>query len=281
METTVAQELQSLRELIRQQSQQIARLETTLRTVLEIAMLPESERQARAQQHRHNRLMALRGQIEQVVAGGQFERLEPLILELQHNHAGDAEAEEIRLSAWARRDAAMADALQQLGPRVEAYMSVNQWQLAIDTVKAELVRFPEQPELKKLLARIHHEHNSRRETAVNRLYGQIRDAIDRREWRRALKDAEEMAGKFGDHPRGAKIIQQLATIRDNAEIEHRQEMERDLQQFIKSRRFSDAIQLAEDLIERYPLSPQAAECRALIPKLEEVALNDEADRLGT
>ncbi len=281
METTVAQELQSLRELIRQQSQQIARLENTLRTVLELSLLPESERQVRAQEHRRHQLATLRGQIERAISGGHFDRLEPFILELQHHYSDDPEAEEIRLSAWARRDAALADAMQRLSPKIESYMSVGQWQVAIDAVKAELLRFPEQPELKNLLGRIVHEYNVRRETAVNRLYAQIRDAVERREWQRALRDAEEMAGKFGDHPRGAKVIQQLATIRENAEIEHRQELERELHRLITSRRFKDAIQLAEDLIDRYPLSPQSAECRALIPKLEEMAINEEAEQLGT
>jgi hypothetical protein len=160
-------------------------------------------------------------------------------------------------------------------------MSVGQWQQAFAAVQEQLVRFPQQQELLAMRKRIEHEYTAWREVAANRLYAQVRDAVDRREWRRALRDAEDMAARFSDHPRGVKVIQQLATIRDNAEIEHRQDIERDIQQFIRSRRFDDAMRLAEDLILQYPLSPQAAECRTLLPKLEQMAMQDESGRIGS
>lgn len=273
-------ELQAMRELIRQQSHQIARLEALLKDVFEITLLPEAERQQRAADHRARRLQSLKQQIDRVLQQRRFDLLEPLVIELQNVFGDCPDAEELKLRAWAARDAALAETLTQLESQVLSLTSVGHWRSAEDAVRQQLVLFPDQPELLSMIQRIRHEHEAWRETAIGKLYAQIKDAIDRREWRRALRDAEDMAARFADHPRGAKIVQQLSTIRDNAEIEARQELEKRIQELIRSRRFDEAISLAEELINRYPLSPQAAECRALVPKLEELALHEEADRLS-
>lgn len=274
------EELHLLRQIVQQQSRQIARLEAGMRELIEISLLPESERAARAELHRRQRLSSIKSRIQQVLAAGQYGPLEALVHELEA-FQGDAEAESIRLGAWAARDAALAEAVAKLSDSTATMISVGQWQQAFAAVQEQLLRFPQQAELIAIRKRVEHEYHAWREVAANRLYAQVRDAIDRREWSRALRDAEDMAARFSDHPRGVKIIQQLSTIRDNAEIEHRQQIERDIQQLIRSRRFDDAMQLAEDLIRRYPLSPQAAECRALLPKLEQMAMQEEAERLGT
>lgn len=273
-------ELHAMRELIRQQSQQIARLESLLKDVFEITLLPESQRQQRAADHRAQRLGSLKQQIDRVLQQRRYDLLEPLITELQNVFGDCPDAEEIKLRAWASRDAALAEATSQLESQVQSLMSVGQWRQAEDAVRQKLQLFPEQPELLSLVQHIRREHDSWRDSAVGKLYAQIKEAIDRREWRRALRDAEDMVARFADHPRGAKIVQQLATIRDNAEIEARQEMEKRIQELVRSRRYDEAIALAEELINRYPLSPQSAECRALIPKLEELAMHEEADRLS-
>jgi hypothetical protein len=273
------EELHLLRQIVQQQSRQIARLEASMRELIDLSLLPEAERAARAELHRHQRIASIRSRIHQVLATGQYGPLEPLVHELEA-FRGDAEAESIKLDAWAARDAALAEAVSKLNESLGSMMSVGQWQQAMAAVQSQLVRFPQQPELVAIRKRVEHEYTAWREVAANRLYAQIRDAVDRREWQRALRDAEDMAARFSDHPRGAKVIQQLSTIRENAEIEHRQTIERDIQQLIRSRRFDDAIRLAEDLIRQYPLSPQAAECRTLLPRLEQMAMQDESDQLN-
>jgi hypothetical protein len=280
-DATLLRQVEALSAQVRHQSQQISRLETMLQELIAISLLPESERAAISVEHRKRRLANLKQQIDHVLTAERYDQLEPLIIELQTHFKNDPDAETLRLNAWARRDAAMAEAISRVRERAQALMSVNKWPEAHLAIREELKRFPDQPELLSLLRQVDAEHHAWREQAVNTLYTQVRDSIGRRDWRRALRDAEEMAGRFSDHPRGVKIIQQLETIRENAEIEHRQEMERELQQLVKSRRFDEAMTLAEDLIRHYPLSPQAAECRALIPKLEERAMQEEADRLSS
>jgi len=79
------------------------------------------------------------------------------------------------------------------------------------------------------------------------------------------------------HRKSVAIRGQLKTIRENAEIEERQEQERRIQDLIRNKQFFDAIELAEDLLQRFPNSPQAETLQKLLPKMRELAIGDEAE----
>ena len=79
------------------------------------------------------------------------------------------------------------------------------------------------------------------------------------------------------HRRSAAIRPQLKTIRENAEIEERQEQERRIQELIRAKQIPEAIDLAEDLLRRFPNSPQADSLQKLLPKMRELAIGGEAE----
>ena len=61
--------------------------------------------------------------------------------------------------------------------------------------------------------------------------------------------------------------------------EERQEQEARIQQLIKSRRFDEAIQLGEELIKRFPNSPQSDAMEELLPKLRERAVKQNTEKI--
>ena len=79
------------------------------------------------------------------------------------------------------------------------------------------------------------------------------------------------------HRKSIAIRGQLKTIRENAEIEERQEQERRIQELIRSKQFFEAIDLAEDLLQRFPNSPQADSLQKLLPKMRDLAIGDVAE----
>ena len=79
------------------------------------------------------------------------------------------------------------------------------------------------------------------------------------------------------HRRSAAIRPQLKTIRENAEIEERQEQERRIQEMIRTKQIPEAIDLAEDLLRRFPASPQADSLHKLLPKMRELAIGNEIE----
>ena len=103
------------------------------------------------------------------------------------------------------------------------------------------------------------------------MFDELRHDIDRRMWRRAFMHAQHLLERFPTHARAEAVRRQLKTLQDNAEIEERQEIEVRIQELIKAQRFEEAIALGEDLIRRYPLSPQAESLDTLLPRLRDLA----------
>lgn len=104
-----------------------------------------------------------------------------------------------------------------------------------------------------------------------RLMAQAQTATDARRWQEALQRVELMLNKYPHSPEAQELRQQLPTLRDNAEIQTRQQMESDIRDLIQARRFPDALRVAKELIERYPRSPQAEVLRDQLPRLEQRA----------
>jgi hypothetical protein len=90
-------------------------------------------------------------------------------------------------------------------------------------------------------------------------------------WRRALLHGQHLLEKFPSHPRAEGVRRQLKTLQDNAESEERQEMEIRIQELVRAQQIDEAIELGEDLMRRYPMSPQADSLETLIPKLRELS----------
>jgi hypothetical protein len=86
-----------------------------------------------------------------------------------------------------------------------------------------------------------------------------------------LQHAQRLVDRFPDHPKTARIKEQLATLQQNAEIEERQELEVRIQELIRGHKFHDAIELSEELLNRFPQSPQAEAIEKLLPRIRELA----------
>ena len=92
--------------------------------------------------------------------------------------------------------------------------------------------------------------------------------------------SERLLQQFPTHRLADKIREQLKTLQDNAEIEERQELEVRIQELIRAGHFEQAIELAEDVIRRYPMSPQAESLETLLPRIRELARQGPAEFSG-
>ena len=169
------------------------------------------------------------------------------------------------------RSAAEAETWERTRERVQDLMSVNSWDKAIATAGEFVENFPTHVEGRHLLTRARREHELARDTKFQRMYEQVQADVDRKGWRDALEGAQRLLEAYPTHARANKIRQQLKTIAHNAEIEERQEHELRIQQLVRGRRFAEAVDLAEDVMKRYPGSPQAQSLDQMLPKLRDLA----------
>jgi uncharacterized membrane protein YheB (UPF0754 family) len=159
-------------------------------------------------------------------------------------------------------------------------MALSNWEVALATANQYAQQHPEDADAQWLRQRVQREYDIYREGSVRRLYEQIKEELERKHYRRALSIARRLLDKFPDHKKSQKIRQQLPTILENAEIEERQEDETRIQSFIKSKRFQDAVELGEALLNKYPMSPQAESLEEMLPRLRQLAIEQEAETIG-
>ena len=247
------------------------RLVALLEEIREVTLMNDEQRQARLKQLQDARKSQALEQVYDYFAEGRWARAEELLSSLDHQFPGEGSIVRARGELMRLRTAAEAETWERTRERVQDLMSVNSWDKAIATAGEFVENFPTHAEGRHLLTRARREHDLARDSKFQRLYEQVQADVDRKSWRDALEGAQRLLEAYPTHARANKIRQQLKTIAHNAEIEERQEHEMRIQQLVRGRRFAEAVELAEDVMKRYPGSPQAQSLDAMLPKLRDLA----------
>jgi outer membrane protein assembly factor BamD (BamD/ComL family) len=250
---------------------------TLLQEIRELALMSESQRQdklAEAQQHRRNFLVA---EAQRLVELRDWAGADSSIENLEREFPDGNSLDDLKDRMAAGKKEAEQGAIVRLRERVEDLMAVWAWDQAYAEVARFVENFPDHQEGRQLLDRVMTERENYAESTANRLFDEIRTDIDRRMWRRAMTNAVKLLECAPGHRKSVAIRGQLKTIRENAEIEERQEQERRIQDLIRNKQFFEAIDLAEDLLQRFPNSPQADSLQKLLPKMRELAIGDVAE----
>jgi len=248
-----------------------------LQEIRELMLLSDSQRQERladAQQHREKFLGA---EAQRLLELKEWTSAQSVLSSLEREYPKSPNLEKMKSRLKAGRQEAQTGAIAQLRERVEDLMAVWAWDQAYAETARFVESFPDHSEGRDLLRRVMSERDSYVESTANRLYEEIKTDIDRRMWRRAMGSAVKLLECAPGHRRSVAIRGQLKTIRENAEIEERQEQERRIQDLIRGKQFFEAIDLAEDLLQRFPNSPQAETLKNLLPKMRELAMGNEAE----
>lgn len=242
-----------------------------LEEIREAALMDDEQRRKRLQQLRDERRRAGLDHVAALARDGRWTAGDRHLAALESQFAGDPLVAEGRAEFQRARQAAEPDALFHTEQRVRELVQAGAWDRAVALTNEFLGNFPASGDGRRLLAEVHREYEAYRDSTLHRLYEKVQSDVDRRQWRSALGDAQRLLELFPDHARAARIRQQLKTIAANAEIEERQEQEVQIQLLIKGQRFAEAVELAEELIRRFPGSPQADALEARLPQLREIA----------
>ncbi|MGD0461324.1 MAG: hypothetical protein ABSB74_02430 [Tepidisphaeraceae bacterium] len=248
-----------------------------LQEIRDLALLSDAQRQQRLQeslQHRRNYLVA---EVERLSQLKEWSAAENAMAAVAIEFPDDPILKELRTRVAAGRKDVERDSFSSLRGRVEDLMAVWAWDQAYTEAARFVANFPDHSEGRELLARVMREREAYVENTANLLYEEIRSDIERRSYRRAMTNAVKLLECAPGHRRSAAIRPQLKTIRENAEIEERQEQERRIQEMIRAKQIPEAIDLAEDLLRRFPNSPQADSLQKLLPKMRELAIGGEVE----
>jgi hypothetical protein len=255
-------------------SESVHQMMTLLQEIRELALLSDSQRQERlveAQQHRRNYMIA---EAQRLIELKEWAAADGALVTLESEFPDSTGLDQLRARVADGKQNAQESAITHLRERVEDLMAVWAWDQAYAEVARFVENFPEHEEGRQLLQRVMTERDNYAESTANRLFEEIRADIERRMWRRAMANAVKLLECAPGHRKSVAIRGQLKTIRENAEIEERQEQERRIQEMIRNKQFFEAIELAEELLQRFPGSPQAETLQKLLPKMKELAVSD-------
>lgn len=154
---------------------------------------------------------------------------------------------------------------------IDDLIALGAWERAVEIVRHLRQRHPSSEQVEALARRV--AAGRERATAEERarLMSQAQEATNRKEWVEALRLVEQVIDRFPDSLEAHDLRPQIPILRANVEIQTRQEMESQIREYVKQMRFADAVRVADELIAKYPESPQAAVLREQLPRLRQKA----------
>jgi outer membrane protein assembly factor BamD (BamD/ComL family) len=242
-----------------------------LEEIREVTLMNDEQRQARLKLLQDNRKATTLDQIYQCFREGHWAAAERLLTSLEQQFPGDGMVVRTHAELTRLRAAAEGETWEQTRDRVNDLIAVGSWDKAMADASAFVENFPTHVEGRHLLTRVRREHDIARDAQFLRMYEAVQADVDRKSWRSALEGAQRLLEAYPTHTRANKIRQQLKTIAYNAEVEERQEHEMRIQELVRGRRFAEAVELAQDVMKRYPDSPQAQSLDEMLPKLRHLA----------
>lgn len=152
--------------------------------------------------------------------------------------------------------------------QVRDLSALSAWDRVGEVVRELLQRHPESPRALELAQRVRAQRGKAETEQRTKLMMSAQEATNARDWRTAIAHANQLIQRFPKTPEAQALQLQLPTLRVNAEIQTRQNMESQYASYVKARRFTDAARVARDVIDQYPDSPQADVMRQQLPRLE-------------
>jgi outer membrane protein assembly factor BamD (BamD/ComL family) len=260
--------------------QHLERMVTLLEEMKELSMLDETQRKTRRNQIALRRKNARLEEAANLIQQNNWAQADALLHLLESLHPGDPEVLAARNLLDDSRIISQSNEWEMLAAKVSDLLALSNYTAAIESVNAFLERYPAHLECQELARRIGQEERISIDSAANQLYDQIKSAVENRQWRTALDGIQQFLERHPEHARADKIRKQVRVIQKNAEIEERHEKEDRIKQLINTRRFNEAADLSEDLLQRFPDSPQAAYLSDLLPKLRERSLTGETQGIA-
>ena len=103
------------------------------------------------------------------------------------------------------------------------------------------------------------------------MHGEVRYLTDGKHWRRAVEAAKKLLEAYPDSDEARRVAAGMTTLEDNARIEEVRGLRDQIRDMLERRRYGEAVEIAEGVMERFPETQAAAELRKQIRRLRRLA----------
>ncbi len=249
-----------------------------LTQIRDLALMTEAQRLERAAQLHRQRRDAFTAEIRQCINRQQWKAASGALEKFRSALPDDPLATELETqlsTARANRVRSDIDAVQS---DLRQFMSINAWDRVEEIVGKLELAYPGDPQVEDLVGNVRREQQSWRAEELQRLLSDFHEATDHRRWRQACLIAQQLVERYPDEKAIDRIRVELATLRNNADAQDRQEMEVEFKDLLNRHRYEECLAVAEKMIDTYPDSKAAAELTKMLPKLHELIRQERVRR---
>ncbi len=258
---TGSAERQLLREILAQ-----------LRELNENLLLTPEQRHSKRRHQREELARRFAEQVEQAIDAGEFSLAEQHLAAFAEQLPEEADhLRRLQVRLIEVRDGAKLAEIEARTREVCDLMAVSSFERAEAVARELRDRYPDEPAVIELLQRVRREGEMFLRERRDRLYKEVERLAEARQWRAALDAARQFLEAFPDGVNGDALRAMMPTIEDNARIEEVREIRDHIRDLIERRRYAEALEAAEDVIQRFPDTRAAAELKEQLNRLRELS----------
>jgi outer membrane protein assembly factor BamD (BamD/ComL family) len=254
-----------------QQAHMLEELVHLTREVRDIGLLNESERSARLQHESGELVKQLEAEVPSLLREHKLQEASDLVQRARRRFPAMSNWDALAQQVEQARAKFEAHDLALATREVDDLAALGAWDRVTEVVRRLRRRHPASEQVAELERRVAVARERATAEERARLMSQAQDATSRHDWPRALELVEMLLARFPGSPEAQELRQQAPTLKANVEIHARQMMDADIRNLVKQQRFADALRIANELIDRYPDSPQATALRDQLPRLQQKA----------
>lgn len=242
-----------------------------LADIREIMLLPEEQRMARFRslmQLELRRRLVLTGQY---IDAREFHRAREELASLTERFGTGEDIQKMHERLARAMRLALREDIEIATRRISDLMAMARWEHAEQYARELKQKYPDAIEPRQLHERVREERKLFDQRHRQRMHDEIQQFVNQRRWREAAGAADMFIQTFPSGVDTDALRQQLDTLKANAEIEIRQQLERHIKEYIQRKDYWAALELSRRIIAEYPFSPQANVLRMQLPRVEELA----------
>jgi hypothetical protein len=218
--------------------------------VRDLLLMSNEQREAQSRKHWEQRKATLRADIERHIAAGDWSAAEREIHGLQIIAPNDASVITLQGRISQEQERRLQTAIAEGRSRIRHFMSITAWAQADQIVEHLRAQFPDSVAVEELASEVINEREAFDRETITRLYQDVKDATEHREWKRAYASAEELVRRYPHDKKAEKIKGELDTLRENAESQERREQEELFKDLLKRQRYEEAYTVAMTVINK-------------------------------
>jgi len=237
-------------------------------------LMSPAQREAKGRRRQDRLAGDLLGAFESALAAHEFGQAETCIRHFERELPDDERLAEMASRLSEARATAEARDISKATRQVEDLMAVASFDEAERAAEGLLSSYPSSQAALALVERVRREGAVFQRDHRQRLYSEVQRSASARRWQQALDAAQRLIEAHPDSSEADAANAMLTTLRSNARIEQVRELRDNFRDMMKRQRYPEALQIARDMIERFPDTRAAADLRRQMGHLRKLAAGE-------